>query len=407
VNPRLTIATSFPIFPPRGGGQRRVSGLYGALAKQGVEVEIVSLVSHGSRAGPRTIAPGVREIRVPKTSEHETREAELHRSLRVPVSDIALALYHDLTPDFAAALATSARDARAIVLCHPFAYRSLPGSSPPLVYEAQDVELDLKLAMLDETEQGRRVCDVVREVEAACCRDAQQVLVCSEEDGDRLQELYAPGAGRVVIVPNGADSQAIEFIDAGRRDEHRRRLGLTASFHAVFVGSYHEPNLVAVRDILAAAPLASAVRFLVIGSAGQCVADDPVPDNVDLCGVVPDEFIRSVLGFADAALNPMRLGSGTNLKMLDYAFAGVPVLSSAFGARGLGLEPGSHFLLAEPADLPAGLEMLRREDPQITATRALAANELVRSRYSWSTIAARWLEHPAMRELLDAVPVLS
>ena len=53
--------------------------------------------------------------------------------------------------------------------------------------------------------------------------------------------------------------------------------------------------------------------------------------------------MRGALGLAGAALNPMRWGSGTNLKMLDYALAGTPILSTTFGARGVGFEAGPHY----------------------------------------------------------------
>ena len=41
---KLVVATSFPVWPPRGGGQSRIFGLYSALARLGVAVDIVSLV---------------------------------------------------------------------------------------------------------------------------------------------------------------------------------------------------------------------------------------------------------------------------------------------------------------------------------------------------------------------------
>ena len=51
--PQLLVATSFPVHPPRGGGQQRIAGLYAALARLGVDVEIVSLVGHDERGGTR------------------------------------------------------------------------------------------------------------------------------------------------------------------------------------------------------------------------------------------------------------------------------------------------------------------------------------------------------------------
>jgi glycosyltransferase involved in cell wall biosynthesis len=402
--PRLLVATSFPVHPPRGGGQQRIAGLYAALARLGVDVEIVSLVGFDERGGTVEIAPGLRETRVPMTAEHHREEYTLHMRTGVPVRDLTLALHGELTPGYGAALAAVAETAVAAVACHPFAQPQLAEHTElPLIYEAQDVETDLKASMLAHSDAADELTEAVRAVEAACCATATHTLVCSEEDGARLGALFGLPAERTVVVPNGVDPAAFPFVDVETRAHRRRTLGLGDAPLALFLGSWHEPNLAAVRDVLAAAEALPATRFLVVGSAGLAFADEPVPPNVDLCGVVDAGFVRSVLGLAGAALNPMRWGSGTNLKMLDYALAGVPILSTRFGARGVGLEAGTHYEEAE--DLAAGLQALAALPPDAVARRTVAAAARVREAFAWDAIAARWRAHPALRELLDAAAV--
>ena len=114
--------------------------------------------------------------------------------------------------------------------------------------------------------------------------------------------------------------------------------------------------------------------------------------------------MRSVLGLADVALNPMRWGSGTNLKMLDYALAGVPIVSTDSARAGWGSRPGA--LRGGRADeLAAGLEALRALPVERLAERTRAAAERVRERFTWDAIAARWHAHPALRELLEGAAV--
>jgi glycosyltransferase involved in cell wall biosynthesis len=244
----------------------------------------------------------------------------------------------------------------------------------------------------------------VRELEAACCATAAHTIVCTREDGVRLGELYGLAAERVVVVPNGADPAAAPYTSGEQRVERKRALGIEAD-QALFLGSWHEPNLLAVRDILAAAEALPEVRFLVVGSAGAAFADAPVPGNVDLCGVVEARFVRSVLGLADVALNPMRTGSGTNLKMLDYALAGIPVLSTAFGARGLGLEPERDYAAFDPDGLAPALAALLAEDPAAVAARADRAHAAIRDRFTWDAIAAGWRADTALGGLLERVEV--
>jgi glycosyltransferase involved in cell wall biosynthesis len=402
VDGKLVVATSFPIWPPRGGGQVRVYGLYAALARLGVDVDIVALVPRGEPGGTRTLAPGLREIRVPKSARHDQAEYRLHARAGVPASDMGLAMYHELTPAYGEALAIAGDDAVATVACHPFAQPALAAATDvPLIYEAQDVEADLKASMLAEAEAPEELTAMVREVEGACCAHAAHTIVCAAEDGARLAELYGLAPGRVVIVPNGVDPAAWPYTAPETRDAYRRALGLEARFHALFIGSWHEPNLVAVRDILVAAEALPDMRFLVVGSAGRAFADESVTPNVDLCGLVDGGFVRSVLAFADVALNPMRLGSGTNLKMLDYALAGVPLLSTTFGARGLGLEAEAQYGTIGRDGLVAALETFRTTDGEIVTARVRAAHARVIEHFTWDAIAAGWHAHPALRELFE------
>ena len=62
---------------------------------------------------------------------------------------------------------------------------------------------------------------------------------------------------------------------------------------------------------------------------------------------------NAVLSCAQVAVNPMFSGSGSNLKMAEYAVAGLPVLSTEFGCRGLDLEHVHAVRVAE-LDLFAG-----------------------------------------------------
>jgi glycosyltransferase involved in cell wall biosynthesis len=403
--PRIVVATTFVVHPPTGGGQVRVAGLYGALARSGVDVDVVALAGQAARARTLTPAPGLRELQVPKPAALDAAEWELQKRAGVVVSDLAFALHHELAPAYGDALASVCRGADAVVACHPYPHPALAASGLPLIYEAQDVEADLKATMYARSAAAPELVAAVEEVEAACCAAAGQVTVCSDEDGRRLAELYRVAPGRLALVPNGADPAAVPFTAPAERRASRRSLGLGRELLALFIGSWHEPNLVAVEDILRMAPDLEHVRFVIVGSAGRAFGDVPVPANVDLCGVVDARFMLTLLSLADVAVNPMRFGSGSNLKMLDYALAGVPVVSSRVGARGFGLEPGRHYVEAEPDALPDALDALRREPAEETETRVRAARAHAEERFSWDGIARDWRAHSSWDQLADLAEV--
>jgi glycosyltransferase involved in cell wall biosynthesis len=401
--PKLTVATSFPVHPPRGGGQQRIMGLYGALARLGVEVEIVALVDRFGRAGRRLIAPGVYEVRVPKSAAHDAREFAMQKRAGVPVTDIALALHHELTPAYGDALATSAATSAAVVASHPYAAPALTAAGDrPFVYEAHNVEIDLKRAMFGQG--GSDLLEAVEAVERHCCETADMVLACSPQDAERLHERYGVLDERVTVVPNGVDAGRRRYHDNDARRALKVRLGVERRFLALFVGSWHEPNLVALDEVLAAAHDLDDVTFAVVGSVGLAVDRKQASSNVDLCGVVADGFLDGVLAVADVALNPMRTGSGTNLKMLDYAAAGVPLVSTSIGARGLGFEAGAHYAPMDRDGLVATVSRVRTEAADAVQERARAARQVVENRFDWSVVAAGWAGHPWMHARLG-VPV--
>lgn len=399
---KLTVATSFPIFPALGGGQQRVLGLYGALAAQGVDVDVVALAARQERFAVRELAPGFREIRVPKTPEHDHAEFLLHSEMGIPVTDISLMLDHELTPAYGKMLAQSARTATAVVVCHPFGLPALRDAVPdlPLIYEAQDVETDLKADMLRGA--GDRADDVVaavRECERRACGESDLVITCSDIDGVRLRELFGLEDARRAEVPNGCECAQIPFVSPVARAANRRAVGVDA-FTVVFVGSWHGPNLEAARAVREAAQMAPDMRFVIVGSVGLAIADESTPGNVDLVGPVAKGFLRDVLALADVGVNPMSSGSGTNLKMLEYAAAGVPLVSSSFGARGLGFTPGEHYAVGEPDALAPALRAVRAEPEAETARRVRLAYDRVVATLDWPVVGRRWLEHAAMERIV-------
>ena len=100
---RSVVGSTFPVAPPRGGGQLRLLHLCRALAAI-CPVQIVALTADEMLAPPATLAPNLVEHRIPKTPEHVRAELELEREAGIPVTDIAFARLHGLTPAFGAAV---------------------------------------------------------------------------------------------------------------------------------------------------------------------------------------------------------------------------------------------------------------------------------------------------------------
>ena len=127
------------------------------------------------------------------------------------------------------------------------------------------------------------------------------------------------------------------------------------------------------------------MRFIIVGSACEYFKDRSVPSNVHMVGVVDADEKQIFLAAADLALNPMTDGSGSNLKMLDYFAAGLPVLSTPFGARGIDAQADTHYLTAEIQEFQFALVRWLIHKPRLQ-DMADRAEQLARKRYSWTAI---------------------
>jgi glycosyltransferase involved in cell wall biosynthesis len=112
------------------------------------------------------------------------------------------------------------------------------------------------------------------------------------------------------------------------------------------------------------------------------------PPTGELFGVISDELKTALLRVADVALNPMLRGSGTNMKMLDYMAAGVPVISTAVGARGLGLDLKTDLRVAELDDFCRAVRATLEEPGEVSDARASATRDKVASRFNWQAVSA-------------------
>ncbi|MDQ6623564.1 MAG: glycosyltransferase family 4 protein [Verrucomicrobiota bacterium] len=389
---KLTVATTFGITPVRGGGQARIFHFYKNLAPT-FEIELITLGRYEEEPFRQEIAPDVHEVRVPRSAAHT--EAENNISAEVEwfsITDVAFPELQHLTPAYREAVERSAQDAEAVVAAHPYPLTAIEAATDkPLWYEAQDVEFLLKSDVIPPTARGQRLIENVRRLEQRCCDRAALIMACSEPDREQLQKLYGVNPAKMRLVPNGIDSSATRFVPRSTAQDLKRELGLNGDFLAIFIGSWHQPNLDAVETILRAAEAQPDVQFLVLGSSGQAFQGRARPANVGFFGAVADETKAFVLRAADLALNPMKNGSGTNLKMLEYAASGVPILSTRTGLRGLAFEPESEVFVAPIEDFSVAIEKVRQTSPRTLQDMTFRARQRAAAQFDWRNIARRFL----------------
>ena len=390
--PRVLTLSTYPVAPASHGGQIRLSHLQAALAGD-FDVEFLSLDLDGSeRSGE--VAPGLSQTVVQRTMAFHQFDGALHASAGIPTTDVAIAAGWQHIPALIRELRRATKECDLVVLAHPYLLPALRAISPstPFVYDAHNAEYLMKADLYNDSTVGAELAGIVEQVERDAVRGAELVVACSEADREAL-ELLGPTLAEWCIVPNGADVLRIPFITGDERRAGLERWlarymtarGSSGLCHlALFVASYHPPNLRAAEEIMQLATSCPDVLFVMVGEHVLHLRSWQLPENVLLRGFVPRAELLRLLSVADIALNPMAAGGGSNLKLVEYFAAGVPVVSTEFGARGFGAVDDHHLRLAEPEDF---LEAVRRtlDDPE-SATRARNARALAEERYEWGVI---------------------
>lgn len=392
---KMVVAVTFPVYPPRGGGQSRIYHLYREWAKT-YDVVIISLVGIDSQKTTNEIAPGLTEIQIPKSSEHQRGEDRLSKSVNwVPVTDIAAITEIYKTKDFLDCVGQECANADVIVASHPYLLDVLLQNAPQaeLWFEAQDVELDLKNNILPSTKFSSELLDRVKANESKAWRAAKVVFACAENDLRRLDELYGKNSALNIEIANGFSKDEVAYFPLSERNKLKQELGLQDKYSALFMGSWHGPNLEVVERMIVYAQNLPGVNFIVAGSAGLKFSDQKLPENLKVLGILDEGQKRVLLSAVDLALNPMTSGSGSNLKMLDYMASGTPVLSTHFGARGLELIAGEHYLESEIDDFEKAIMGFFVElDDACKNQISKKAADFAFDKYEWKIIAQSGLE---------------
>jgi glycosyltransferase involved in cell wall biosynthesis len=231
----------------------------------------------------------------------------------------------------------------------------------------------------------------LRDYERRVAASAAAVTCVSAEDAAYFEQL-APG--RVSVVPNGVDCEAIT-----------PRLACPSDPGILFVGSMdYSANVDAVgylaREILPALDR-SDVAVTIIGSNPRKEAyahAERSPSPMQLLGYVEDTtpyFERSRV-FAV----PLRFGGGTRLKILEALARGIPVVTTSLGCEGLDLEHGRDLLVADdPREFARCLDRLLGDD-ELCAALAREGRATVERRYDWRGIGEAF--DAAARRLLAA-----
>jgi glycosyltransferase involved in cell wall biosynthesis len=231
---------------------------------------------------------------------------------------------------------------------------------------------------------------------------------------ERFERAVVREFGRTAVVSD-LDQAYLQRLAGSPSSVVRLRLPVDLSFFAetrrrptdppvfAFVGRLgYIPNRDALRRLIGHVwPLIRArwpnARLRVIGAgADRALRRLLRRPGIELAADVPD--IRPYLEDVVALLVPMRLGGGIQTKILEAMAAGVPVISTSFGVRGIAARPDVEVLIAETPE-----DFRRQAERLVTSNRA--AENLAAAAKTW--VQAHHAPRLFERDVLDTCAAIT
>jgi glycosyltransferase involved in cell wall biosynthesis len=374
-NPRVALVAPYLPAPANTGGRIRIYHLARALARY-------ATVDLFARAWPVELSLEAGDV-APALSVYARREIVLGGPLLLR-SVLTSRRVGEASPRALVAALREAHGAApyaAVVACHAYgAYAAQGLAGAAFVLDEHNIESRYALAVQpsDTFEAGR-----LRRWERRCWCKADLVTVTTTDDAAHVRTVRT---GATEVVPNGVACREIEHTPPSQRRGHT----------LLFVGAMsHAPNVRAAVEL--AREVLPRLRRV-------------VPDaHLVLCGRAPTEAVRALaspavtvtgtvddvapwLAKADVYVNLLRTGAGSSLKVAEALAAGVPLVTTAVGARGYALEHGVHALVAESIDDVLRAVLATWNDRGAADVRAARGREFAEA-LDWDTLGERFAAH--------------
>jgi glycosyltransferase involved in cell wall biosynthesis len=396
-----------PPVPPQSGLALRAYGLLRGLAETstGTDLTLDVLCFRDAAAPPsREPVPFIRRMHT--VVAPAWRKPQRIRALATSdLPDLAHRLdCPDMREQFTAMLRETHYDAVIYMGLEMAIYMAAGKRTAPQtvhIYDAQNVEhlLQRQMAEIDRrafsrlpaswysSVQSRRILAVERRVVA----EADAVTAVSAQDAEQLARFRADR--QVTVIENG--------IFVGDYSGVEPSIELQGE-PLVFTGKMdYRPNVDAIHwfssDILPRIQSRRPQARL------YAVGQKPHPSllaysshaDIEITGWVPS--VVPFLFAADVYVAPLRIGSGTRLKLLEACAAGCAIVSTPIGAEGLAGELLDSLRLGDTDASFADQTVDLLNHPDERRRLGAAAQERVRMTYDWSVVA------PRLNSLLQSV----
>ncbi len=257
------------------------------------------------------------------------------------------------------------------------------GTRPVLIVDEHNLEYELLYRMY-QTERSllRRIYNWLeytkfKREEQDCWQKSDACIFTSEREQQIVNAQMPRKAAHV--APNGVD---IEYFQPSSAVVDTNSL--------VFTGLIsYRPNtdavLFFVREVLP--HIVNARPETVFSIVGMGPPEEVVRlagPNVIVTDEVPD--VRPYIEKSSVFVVPLRMGSGTRLKVLEGLAMGKPMVSTSVGCEGIDARDGEHLLIEDDPQAFAQAVVRLMNDRELAQRLGTAGRALVEDHYSWASI---------------------
>jgi polysaccharide biosynthesis protein PslH len=389
---RILILTASLPYPLASGGAIRTYGILKGLHDAGHDITLLSIGEIDALATPLAeICQHIEVIAPPQRSKIE----RLKTLMLTSKADIETRFYSE---DFKERLTHLIRqndydliqfEAIEIGCYLPIVKQINPRAK--LCFDTFNAEADLQRVIFEIDKQDFKRLPIalysyiqsrrIQKYEGDLCRMADLVIAVSQEDHTLLSQYR--NDNRTYIVPSGI------FVDDYQIATQPVELGDDA---IVFTGKMdYRPNVDAMLwfadSIL---PQITDAHLTIVGQQPHSrIQHLPQRENISLTG-----WVDSVQPYLDAAtvyIAPLRMGSGTRLKILEAMASGCAIVATSIAAAGLSDEAKSAMLIADDETVFANAVSALLQNPDKRAELGKCAKQMVRAHYDWSVLIPRLL----------------
>ncbi len=389
----LFVTASLP-YPPQQGGALRTYGLLHGIHQAGHNLTLLSFseANSSSYVGTplETFCSYIETVATP----NRTKSARLRDLFLSIEPDIARRLYSEAFEIRLKELINAEHfdliqfEGIEVACYLPIIWQM--GTQAKLVYDAFNAEAAMQYAIfeIDRGSPRRWPAAVysliqsqrISKFENELCQKADLVIAVSAEDATLLQG-YNPKRS-VPVVANGI------FTD----EYEKQSAGLNLGEHAlVFTGKMdYRPNVDAVlwfasQVLPKIKQVTSEVKFYIVGQKPHQSLEH-LRDNTS---VIVTGWVESVLPYLNGSevyIAPLRMGSGTRLKILEAMAAGCAVVATTLAASGMQRETEMGMLVVDNPEQMADTIIKLLNTPTMRSKLGKAAHHYVKSHYDWSVL---------------------